>query len=287
MSILILCVGQASMVRAQSSAATRPQQLWIVDSHGKVVGSGPGNLGNFGNSQVQLKFGSRFVTLSVKPDGFEHGGPAWYESTDCSGAPLMPDHYETSFFSPAGLFGPGRILYLPDDTVPAQKVHLRSLWSENDANPGCQLWDETVAARPIAAVENLDSLFAPPFRLTAGPIDVQHVIDVPAAGATVGTSFVVSGWAIDPLASTGTGIDSIHVWAYRRDINAPPQFLGIPATGILRADVAAIYGPQFGPSGYSLSTSALAPGLYDVVVFHHRTSSGTFEGARTVRVTVQ
>ena len=39
-------------------------------------------------------------------------------------------------------------------------------------------------------------------------------IDVPANAAVVGATFTVSGWAIDRAASSGTGIDQVHVWAF-------------------------------------------------------------------------
>ena len=42
---------------------------------------------------------------------------------------------------------------------------------------------------------------------------LRIVVDGPAANAIVAAPFVVTGWALDGVASTGTGIDTVHVWA--------------------------------------------------------------------------
>jgi hypothetical protein len=76
------------------------------------------------------------------------------------------------------------------------------------------------------------------------------VIDEPAAGASVPQPFVVRGWSIDPAASTGTGVDQVHVYAYPSGSNTPA--LGVVATyGTPRPDIANIYGSQFTNSGYT------------------------------------
>jgi hypothetical protein len=121
---------------------------------------------------------------------------------------------------------------------------------------------------------------------TASAAIAIHV-DVPAADATVGTSFVIAGWALDPLAMTGSGIDTLHVWAYRRDGIALPQFLGAAAVGGARPDVAAIYGSQFEASGFTLTTAALSPGVYDLVVYPWSHRAGQFESATSVRVVIR
>jgi hypothetical protein len=112
-------------------------------------------------------------------------------------------------------------------------------------------------------------------------------VDTPSADSTVGGSFVVAGWALDPLATTGSGVDTLHVWAYRRDAVALPQFLGAAAVGGARPDVAAIFGAQAEASGFTLSTSALATGVYDLVVYPWSHRTGQFEQAAVVRVSVR
>ena len=38
-------------------------------------------------------------------------------------------------------------------------------------------------------------------------------IDVPAANDAVHGAFTIAGWALDPQAAIGSGIDAVHVWA--------------------------------------------------------------------------
>ena len=111
-------------------------------------------------------------------------------------------------------------------------------------------------------------------------------VDAPAPFSTVSRTFIVGGWAIDPAASTGTGVDTIHVWAYPvAPATGAPVFLGVPAFGV-RPDVAAIFGSQFANAGYTLVVRALPPGTWDVVVYVHSAVSGTFDTARLVRITI-
>jgi hypothetical protein len=117
---------------------------------------------------------------------------------------------------------------------------------------------------------------------------VQMSIDVPRTGATISGAVTIAGWVLDPQAWTGSGIGAVHVWAQRVDMGAAaPQFLGAAALGGSRPDVAQAYGPTFGTTGFSLTTDALAPGQYDIMVFawNHRTAR--WEDARIVRVTVR
>jgi hypothetical protein len=124
-------------------------------------------------------------------------------------------------------------------------------------------------------------------RITVTGPQPHMSIDTPAAGGSVGTTFTVSGWAIDPAAPSGSGVDAIHVWAYRNPgSGAAPRFVGVGTLGYARPDVAAAFGPSGAASGYAL-TGALAPGVYDLVVFARSTVTGTFNNALVVRITVR
>jgi len=112
-------------------------------------------------------------------------------------------------------------------------------------------------------------------------------IDLPTPGATLTQPFHLAGWAFDRSAPSGTGVDTIHVWAYPVTPAGPPRFVGVPALGGSRPDVGAFFGAQFTPSGYNLAASGLPPGTYDIVVFAHSGVSNSFDAARVVRVTVQ
>jgi Putative binding domain, N-terminal/Viral BACON domain len=111
------------------------------------------------------------------------------------------------------------------------------------------------------------------------------VIDTPATAATIARAFTIGGWAVDPSAATGSGIDAIHVWAYPFG-GAAPIFLGAATIGAARPDVAAIYGSGFIGAGYALAVKGLDPGAYTLAVFAHRARTGTFVPAATTTVSV-
>jgi hypothetical protein len=121
-------------------------------------------------------------------------------------------------------------------------------------------------------------------RVTVGP-PMRTVIDAPAPGY-VSQPFAVSGWTIDLAGQEGTGIDTVHVWAHPIG-GETPIFLGVAAYGDARPDVGKLYGASFTQSSYTVGVSSLPPGTYDLVVYPHRASTGTFEGAQVVRVTVR
>ncbi len=97
---------------------------------------------------------------------------------------------------------------------------------------------------------------------------------------------MLEGWAADLDAASGTGIDALHVWAYPATGGAP-VFLGTPALGGARPDVAAVHGDQFHDVGFALTVQGLAPGTYDLAVFPWSNVAGAFAPARTVRVTLR
>jgi glucose/arabinose dehydrogenase len=107
-------------------------------------------------------------------------------------------------------------------------------------------------------------------------------IDAPANLSTVPSPFFIGGWAIDLAAASGTGIDTIHVWAHPADGSAP-VFLGVAGFGD-RPDVAAIFGAQFRRSGYGLIATALPPGGAYIVVYAHSSVSGQFDTVAVVYV---
>jgi len=120
----------------------------------------------------------------------------------------------------------------------------------------------------------------------------QTTIDTPAAGRVFrpGEPFLLGGWAIDVDASTGAGVDAVHVWAY--PVNAvgghdDPQWIGAAVYGGGRPDVAGVYGSQFEQSGYAITVSGLAPGTYDLAVFAYSTVRAGFVPAKVVRVVIR
>jgi hypothetical protein len=111
-------------------------------------------------------------------------------------------------------------------------------------------------------------------------------IDAPVHLSTVDRPFLIGGWAFDPAAASGTGVDIIHVWAYPVGPGTP-VFAGAAEYGATRGDVGAFFGTQFTPSGYNLVVSTLPAGTWDIVVFARSTVSGAFDTAQVVRVLVR
>ncbi len=110
-------------------------------------------------------------------------------------------------------------------------------------------------------------------------------IDVPSPNSAVNQNFTFGGWAIDEAASSGTGVNTLHVWAYPNPGSGQaPIFLGVPTFGA-RPDVAALYGSQFLNSGWSL-TASLSPGTYYLYVAAWSTVTNSFNQAQGLTFTV-
>jgi hypothetical protein len=139
----------------------------------------------------------------------------------------------------------------------------------------------------------------------SGRVGPQVVIDIPvgrnfsSASASIvvgGTQvppytsvaqpFLVAGWAADLDAWSGTGIGTLHVWAYPAGGGAP-LFVGATAYGGMRPDVAAVYGDQFTYSGYGLLVRGLPRGEYMLAVFGYSFLQNGFVPAKTVWVSVR
>jgi Matrixin len=120
----------------------------------------------------------------------------------------------------------------------------------------------------------------------SGHVGAQVVIDTPRSQQAVAQPFLLGGWAADLDAAAGTGIDTLHVWAYPLS-GDPPVFLGTATYGGARPDVVAIHGDQFRESGYGLLVQGLTPGNYDLAVFAWSNVSAGFVPASVVRVTVR
>jgi hypothetical protein len=120
----------------------------------------------------------------------------------------------------------------------------------------------------------------------SGHVGVQVAIDVPRSQQVVEQPFVLAGWAADLDAASGTGIDTLHVWAYPSNGGAP-VFLGTPALGGARPDVAAVHGDQFRHAGFALALQGLIPGTYDLALFPWSNVTGAFAPPNVVKVTVR
>lgn len=86
-------------------------------------------------------------------------------------------------------------------------------------------------------------------------------------------------------ASSGTGIASVHVWAFPV-AGGSPTFVGVASYGGARPDIGAVFGDRFTNAGFSLKVQNLTHGTYDIAVYGWSTVSNTFRAVATVRVTV-
>ncbi len=119
--------------------------------------------------------------------------------------------------------------------------------------------------------------------VTANPV---MWVDTPLPGSAVNHTFTLAGWAVDVAAASGTGVNTVHVWATPNPgSGAPAVFLGAAAYGGARSDIAAAYGSPFLNSGWSLTTT-LSPGVYQLTAYAYSLVSGGFTLAQSVTVTV-
>jgi hypothetical protein len=119
-----------------------------------------------------------------------------------------------------------------------------------------------------------------------GAVGPQITVDVPAPRQTVRQPFMVGGWAVDLDASDGSGITTIHAWAYPAQAG-PPIFLGATAYGGARPDVAAVHGDRFVASGFGLIVQGLPAAEYDLVLFPWSSETVGFVSPAVVRVRVE
>jgi hypothetical protein len=139
-----------------------------------------------------------------------------------------------------------------------------------------------------AAVARRDVRFViyPKISNRLGP---QVIIDQPAIDAAPGERFRISGWALDPRATAGTGVERLSVWATRTDCTGTcdPMALGEVAYGVARADAAELFGERFQHSGFAFIADALPMGTYDLALWVAGDPSSGTQPAATVRVSVK
>ncbi len=111
-------------------------------------------------------------------------------------------------------------------------------------------------------------------------------LDTPGNNLTVSSVFQVADWAIDLSSTSGTGVDTVHVWATPTD-GGSAVFLGVASYGTARTDVGSVYGTRFTNCGFNLRVGSLPPGTYAVAAYAHSTVTKTFNNAVVTYITVQ
>ena len=96
---------------------------------------------------------------------------------------------------------------------------------------------------------------------------VASVLDWPQPGITLGGEFDITGWALDQLSRSGTGIDQVSLWldgAMNQGIH-----LGDLTTFQPRPDLEAVLGPSYRNCGYSLrwNSAAVSNGSHTLYIY--------------------
>ena len=142
----------------------------------------------------------------------------------------------------------------------------------------------TLAVHAHSTVSGADTVKTLTYTVQAG--GPAMAVDEPGNGGTCDEPCQMSGWAFDSAAASGTGVDTVHVWAFLNGTGSG-AFVGVARYGTARRDVGAIFGSRFTSSGYRLRVRGLAPGSYQLVAYAHSTATGSFNNAKGVTVTVR
>ena len=111
-------------------------------------------------------------------------------------------------------------------------------------------------------------------------------LDSPSNGSVVGRPFTTQGWALNKAASSGTGVDTVHVYAFPTDGSAA-SFLGVATYGTSRPDIGALFGAQFTNCGFTLTAGgSLSPGSYTVIAYAHNALTNSFDATRSASITI-
>jgi hypothetical protein len=141
----------------------------------------------------------------------------------------------------------------------------------------------TLAVYGHSSVAGSNTVRTLSYTVAGGP---SLAVDEPTNGATCTEPCRIAGWAIDRSAASGTGIDAVHVYAFRNG-GGVPIFLGVAQYGLARGDLGAIFGSRFTNAGYALQIRGLAPGSYVLAAYGHSTVTGSFSVANTVAATLR
>ena len=109
-------------------------------------------------------------------------------------------------------------------------------------------------------------------------------VDTPSQDQTLSRNIKVGGWAVDLGATTNSGVDAVHVWAYPVD-GSTPIFVGAATFDQSRPDVAAAFGARYSNSGFNLQ-GTLPPGNYTIVVYAHSSVANAFNNVFVITVRV-
>src|SRR5262249_5728765 len=119
------------------------------------------------------------------------------------------------------------------------------------------------------------------------PGTTRMAIETPLSGATLASAFLAAGYAFDPAATSGSGVDAVVLYAYHNfGSGEAPAFLGAATYGTAREDVARAYGSTFTNCGFQLNVSGLPTGSYRIFAFAHNMAASAYSAYVFADVTV-
>ena len=280
---------------AQATQATAGRVDLLDASSGTVLGSAALPDAAFAQSTRFARDATGSVVYGVDAAAFvrvsQDGTTITRISSGATDAAVLNDpcafvgRASPSVFGPEG--GSGTL------TVP---VAAGCAWSfDATAFPGVTFSQGTSGSGPASLSFTMGSSSTPRYgstRVGLGDVSIEQTIPAMnvdfASGQTVPQPVMIGGWAIDqnavPLQTFYAGVDRLDVWAYPAS-GAAPVFLGNPALGIDRPDIAAAFGDtRYRFSGFNMIVSGLAPGDYTIVFYAHSARSNLFSSAQAVTI---
>jgi hypothetical protein len=111
-------------------------------------------------------------------------------------------------------------------------------------------------------------------------------VTTPEEGYRIPPNFVIAGWAIDGDAPSGTGVDTVHIWALPHS-GGPAMFLAALTPNQSRPEVGMLYGARFVNSGFFFNARMVPLGKYTLAIFARSTATGTFNQVKTINVSIE
>ena len=163
------CLGIFPPAFAQRPSVRPVNQVIIVDSTGKIVGSTSGNLVEPTLvPRVLLKMNDRLFTIGVGKHRLFGSVNIFYESAGCLGTPHFPTDSPVGSLLPMGaLVPPGNTVYVPQQGAVSKQISFQSVFLREG---GCTPHTTSIEAVPGESLGiDMDTVFTPPFSIRTIP----------------------------------------------------------------------------------------------------------------------
>lgn len=139
----------------------------------------------------------------------------------------------------------------------------------------------------VTGLLDYDHVATREIQVVGGPLTVIESPQWGSGLANGGVGTQVVGYAVNLTSPTGTGIQSVDIWAFNA-LTGAPAFLGSATYGVNSAAAWFYFGDRFLPAGFSLTISSPLPrGYYYIVAYSKNTGSPIFNYGRIGFVVVQ